>query len=132
MSYPDTIRYPNAFDRNQPAGFDGIFNWKWTEGCFGHTTIRPMDFDGVVERYGHYLVFETKDLGVEIPQGQKITLAGLRNPKDFCVMKIWGKDEPEYFKITTLHKGHLIEIEGWGVNEAREYIRKWFEWANRH
>ena len=133
MRHPDTIKYPDAFNRNQAAGFDGLFNWKWTEGCFGFTKITPMDFDGVVERRKHYLVFETKDPGVEIPQGQLITLEGLMAPRSFCVMKIWGKEEPEYFEASFGLVGEKVyEEKGEGIEKAKIYVERWFGWANNH
>lgn len=92
-----------------------------------------MDFDGVVERYGHYIVFETKEPNKEIPKGQLITLEGLRTPKSFCVMKIWGKDKPEYFEASYgwINK-KVFEKSGKGVEEARDFVKRWYEWANQN
>ena len=128
MNHPDTIKYPATFDKKRPAGFDGIFDWRWTEGCFGETKITPMDFDGVVERKGHYIVFETKDNGVEVPLGQQITLRNLQNPKTFCVMTIWGKDIPRRAEITFNGKTEYIE----GLENIRTKVKSWFKWANKH
>ena len=63
---PTTILYPEKFKQSLAAGFDGCFDWSWTDGCFGKTRIKPMDFDGVVERKGNLLVFESKDLGIKV------------------------------------------------------------------
>jgi len=101
-------------------------------GCFGTTKIEPMDFDGVVERFRHFLVFETKGIGKEIPKGQLITFEGLKNPKDFCVMKIWGKNKPEYFESSFFYKGKLIEEKGRGLEEAKNFIKRWFNWASKN
>ncbi len=90
-----------------------------------------MDFDGVVERHGHYIVFETKEVGKEIPQGQLITLEGLRSPKDFCVMKIWGKNEPEHFEASGMSNGKIWMAKGVGTKAARNFVKRWYEWANR-
>jgi len=65
------------FNKDKPAGFDGIFSWDFLKPAFQGTKIEPMDLDAVVERNGHVLVFETKDSGKEIPYGQKITLKTL-------------------------------------------------------
>lgn len=129
MTYPDTIWSPDSFDRSTPAGFDGIFNWKWTEGCFTGK-IEPMDFDGVVERNHHFLVMETKDVGKQIDQGQQITLDHLMAPKSFCVMRIWGKNEPQYFEATYLRNGTIQKYSNEGVEKAREFVKWWFTDAN--
>ena len=125
---PDTILYPDKFKKSLGAGFDGVFNWKWTEGCFGDTKIKPMDFDGVVERYGNYLIFETKDIGKPISLGQLITLYNLRNAKSFSVFKIWGKEVPE--KLIIIQPSGK-EIEYSGLENIRQRISDWFKWANR-
>ncbi len=131
MSYPDTIHHPAAFNRNLAAGFDGIFNWSWTQGCFGDTIITPMDFDGVVERRQHFLVFETKEPGVEISQGQLITLDSLMKPKSFFVMKIWGKNVPMRFETQfSWVNGTIASGYGEGVEMARKIVKGWFLWAD--
>ena len=132
MNYPDTIKNPRLFEQNKSANFDGLFNWKWLEGCFGETKIMPMDFDCVVERHKHYLVIETKYPDTQIPQGQLITLEGLMSPKSFCVMKIWGKEEPLYFETMFAYKGKIYKETGGGVEKAREFVKRWFEnYANK-
>jgi hypothetical protein len=125
--FPDTILYPDSFNKSKAAGFDGVFDWSWTRGCFGDTNITPMDFDAVIERLFHYFVIETKDDGVPIPQGQLITLDNLIKPKDFTVMKCWGKEEPHRFII---RYPNGIEKEYYGVDKAREILMKWFQWAS--
>ena len=57
-----------------PALFDGQFHWDFLKPAFKDTKIMPMDFDAVVERYGKFLIFETKSKGKQIDLGQKITL----------------------------------------------------------
>ena len=68
------IRDEEEFNKSLPAGYDGKFDWDVFKqhGCFGDTKIEPMDFDGVVERHKHYLIFETKKEGQRIPQGQRL------------------------------------------------------------
>ncbi len=124
---PDTIKYPHAFTTSKPAGYDGLFDWTWTKGCFGNGNITPMDFDGVVERKGHYIVFETKNLGVEISDGQKRCLDGLRYAKSFTVVKIWGKKEPEKIEII-YPNGRKKSYHG--VEEVKERVRAWYRAAD--
>ncbi len=88
-----------------------------------------MDFDGVVERKGHYLVFETKDLGVEIPPGQKMCLERLRNAKSFTVVKIWGKKIPEKIEIVYPNG---VKKSYHGIEEAKERVKAWYEAADKN
>ena len=126
-NYPDTIKNPEAFNKKLPAGFDGVFDWSWTQGCFGDTKIEPMDFDGVVERKKHYLVFETKDLFVDIKEGQEIALANLNKAKTFTVIKIWGKDSPEYAEIL-YHNGKIEKIMD--KEKIIERVKAWYKAAD--
>jgi hypothetical protein len=124
---PDTIKYPDSFNKSKPAGFDGVFDWAWTSGCFGETKITPMDFDGVVERRGHYLVMETKDPGREIPKGQQITLDGLPKAKSFTVVKIWGKKKPQ--KAEILYPNGETETVI-GEEAIRNLVETWYQRAD--
>ena len=125
---PDTILYPDSFDNHPAAGFDGIFDWSWTKGCFGDTKIMPMDFDGVVERKYNYLIFETKEEGKEIPKGQIITLNNLRNAKSFTIMKIWGKNNP--IKIELVYPdGKTLYFDG---SAAKNIVKRWYAWADKN
>lgn len=125
---PDTIYNPQKFFESPPAQFDGTFDWSWTKGCFGDTKITPMDLDGIVERKGKFLVFETKNIGIEIPTGQLITLQQLVRTRLFTVMIIWGKKSPEKIKVL-FHNGSTREYHG--IDEARNIVTKWFKWANK-
>ncbi len=134
MEYPNTILYPDAFDRNKPAGFDGVFDWAWTQGCFGDTNITPTDFDGVVERMRNYLVIETKDPDVKIKRGQLLALDNLSSPLSFLVMKIWGKTCPEsfYWNHTYIDGTRISSGMGYGVAEAKKRVQDWYIWADKH
>ena len=150
MTHPSTILYPKNFDKSQWAiicpycyrtvGFDGIFHWGWVLEAIdylkGLTKIQPMDFDGVIERHWHYIIFETKDVGLNISQAQLWTLERISNARSFCIMKIWGKENPEYFESQRyLTNGKSFPMEsGEGVDMAKDYVRRWFKWAdnNRH
>ena len=124
---PDTIRNPEAFENSKPAGFDGVFDWSWTQGCFPGTNISPTDFDGVVERNNHYLVFETKKSGADIKPGQKQDLERLREGKSFTVMKIWGKKEPETVEVI-FPDGKIRRYKG--IEKAKDVVKKWFKAAD--
>ena len=120
------IRDRAEFDKDLPAGFDGVFDWDVFKqmGCWGDTRIEPMDFDGVVERHRHYLVFETKQNGASVPLGQSITLENLHVAKSFTVVKIWPKSPPfERMEIIT-QLGTLHEVNG--HDEIVKVIKRWF------
>jgi hypothetical protein len=93
-----------------------------------------MDFDGVLERKEHFLIFETKDVGKKISKAQQWTLERLARAKSFTIMKVWGKTEPEHFALRTYcpKTGRQTkDIVGVGTQIAKEYVRRWFKWANR-
>lgn len=97
------IIYPDRFKQAVPCGFDGVFEWDFLKGAFGKK-IMPMDIDALVERFGNFLLFETKDIGVPVPIGQMITLNALHKTGLFTVFFIYGKLKPEACEIWTPHK----------------------------
>ncbi len=145
MEMPDTIKHPENFIDSQWSircphcdeiiGFDGVFHWGWTQGCFGETKITPMDFDGVVERHGHYLIFETKDVGKDTPLGQRITLENLTQAKSFCIIKVWGKVKPESFELRFGYHNESTKnepISGYGEEALVIRVKKWYAWADKN
>lgn len=141
MNHPPTIYNPEVFDKSQwqiecphcgnMIGFDGIFHWGWLLDLLPRK-ISPMDFDGVLEAgQGHYLIFETKDIKNELPQGQLYTLSRLHRAKSFTVMIVWGKTEPEQFTWIK-RDGSQSGIFKQGVEEARRFVEKWISWAEEN
>lgn len=130
MNTPATIKHPAGFLRAQPAGFDGVFDWTWTHGCFGDTKITPMDLDAVIERKGQFLVMETKDIGVQVPQGQLYTFQSMHRLGCFTFMIIHGKTQPERSVCWYPHPSK-IKVELTGVDAARAFVARWYSWANR-
>ncbi len=126
---PSTIRNPAGFLRSPAAGFDGVFDWAWTQGCFGETRITPMDFDGVVERHGQLLIFETKDIGVPVKQGQLITLRAAHAKGGTTVMIIHGKRGPE--RSHCWYPDSRLTADLTGEDEARAFVARWYRWADR-
>jgi len=94
----------DAFQRSPSAGFDGIWDWDFLKGAFG-PTIMPMDIDALVERRGHFVIFETKKTGVEIPQGQKIALGKLieLGRGHITLIVVFGKSVTESFHVVKLN-----------------------------
>lgn len=126
---PETIRNIKKFNEKKPAGFDGIFDWSWCSGCFGDTKITPMDIDGIVERRGQFLIFETKDEETEVPLGQMITLERLHNLGCVTLLFIWGKTKPEKYELWFPNSD--IKEQGKGVLATRTAVERWFEWADK-
>lgn len=124
---PSTIKHPGGFAHSPAAGFDGVFDWSWTQGCFGKGRITPMDFDGVVERKGNFILFETKNLGVPIPDGQIYTLQAAHRLGCFTIFLIHGKTAPEMAQVwyPGTEKRHVFE----GVDAIRERVAAWYEYA---
>ena len=125
---PETIKRPDTFNRAAPAGYDGVFDWTWTQGCFGDTKIKPMDVDAIVERKGQFLVFETKNIGVPIPAGQMFTLEALHRLDVFTILIIYGKLYPETCDIWYPKCSKVGKLEG--TEAAHEFVCKWFAWAD--
>ena len=128
MNLPPTINYPSTFLRSPSAGFDGIFDWSWTDGCFGDTRIKPMDFDGVVERKGQFIIFETKDVGVPIPKGQLYTLEAIHRLGCFTVVLIYGKKKPETAEVW--YPGRPTRRPVVGIDRIKDIVRKWYAYAD--
>lgn len=87
------IQHPRRFASWLPACFDGQFDWDFLRpACDFHLTkIEPMDFDAVIERNGHKLIFETKRDGKDIPRGQVITLTSVWKKDGFSILHVSGK-----------------------------------------
>lgn len=137
---PKTILHPETFRKSQWSivcphcnsliGFDGVFDWGWVidgiRAVDPASRILPTDFDGVVERHSHYLIFETKDNGVPITKGQGWALERLRIARSFTVMKVWGKRNPE--KITMVFPdGHQRDFSG---SRGTELVKWWYTKAD--
>jgi hypothetical protein len=142
---PDTIKHPENFMRSQwsvccphchrTIGFDGIFDWGWViealKKISPKTKIMPMDFDGVIERKCHYLLFETKDEGKNIIEAQRWTLERIIRASSVTIMYVWGKESPISFEAQTiLRNGKRFRVvKGMGRLESEEYVSRWFRWA---
>lgn len=129
------IRNKANFYHSLPAGFDGEFDWDFLIPAFEPTKIQPMDIDGIVERNGHFLVFETKDEGKDIPVGQSITLNALHQLGVFTLFFLYGKNKQEFtkFEIAWPNTTEVLDIDLKDNPKAviLEYTKKWFYAANR-
>jgi len=125
-----------AFKASLPAGYDGIFDWAFLLPIFEGTKIEPMDIDGLVERHGRILIFETKQPDKDIPLGQSRVLETLlRLGRGFvCIMVLYGKSATT---ITGLEEWHYIKgrirksaRKTSDSQYVKERVSAWFKWAN--
>lgn len=88
-----------------------------------------MDFDGVVERRGQFIVFETKEPGTPVPIGQLYTLQALHRLGCFTVVIIWGKLEPEAAEVW--YPGTTAKERLLGREAIRGVVQRWYDWADK-
>ena len=130
------IKYQNTFKDATPANYDGLFDWDFLLPAFKKTKIQPMDIDAVIERKGHILMFETKNTGIPIPLGQKITLETFiklgkekitifilygKTPKTINSMEIWTYKQNTVSKFKTKCDYKMVLI----------LTTEWFKMANK-
>lgn len=97
--HPATILHRETFDAATPPWSDGKFDWSWVNKAFDDCKIKPMDFDGVIERFGNFLVIESKGPGVDIPYGQRLTLERFYGIGCATVLIVWGKLHPVKYQL---------------------------------
>ena len=128
------MNYPEKFMESKPAGFDGLFDWSWTIGCFGDTKITPMDLDCLIERNGKFLLCETKNPGVRIPRGQMYAFESFYKLNVFTILFIEGKTQPEKLMAWFQPGLHDGRKEVYHKDISLEYIRylleSWYVFAN--
>lgn len=127
-----TIKYPDKF-RQMKA-----FDWDFLKEAFANTNIEPMDIDGLVERNGNIIIFESKSPNTDIPRGQALALERLL---------IAGRGKIFLLIIYGDSKDNIIGCEKWrySLKNSRVYkeiithcdsnyvflvVRNWFQWAN--
>jgi hypothetical protein len=126
------IKYPKTFAAHPPYGFDGQFHWEWLNGIFPRG-IMPMDIDAVIEYCGRFLIFETKDQGIAIPQGQYITLVRLTMAlPELHVILLWSKDAPRQYNV--IKDGRLVfEVpRDTNTSDMQMRVMLWRRYAERN
>jgi hypothetical protein len=132
------INNEKYFNKGLPAGYDGLFDWDYLIPAFSGTKIRPMDVDGLVERNGRFILFETKEPESTIPRGQQITLRALHKLGCFTIFFIEGKKKEEVCKLWILWPAdkdpHKIKLdnddkEPWEI--VVDKVKEWFEDADQ-
>lgn len=119
---------------NNPEMFaQSVWDWGFLDICFGSTGIKVSDLDGIVERYGRFLVIETKlQIGTIIPEGQRITLEALVDTGLTTVIILRGRGHGDIIGWEIWHKtksGLKKEYREGGADKLVECVRAWFVWA---
>lgn len=112
--------------------------WCFLAGCFDYG-IMPTDVDGIVERNGLYLVFEEKQPGVELGEGQKRMLDDLNKKHGMTIFIIWGDTEvPVVEEMSIWRPFGMVNSYEEGrqkikadIEFLRHKCRQWFEWADK-
>lgn len=149
-----TLYNKDVFELCPAMGFDGYFDWDWTKGCLGTKHITPMDIDGITERGGNFLLFETKNKGNPIPLGQFITIRKLYSMGCFTVIFCDKVNPPTQMSVWTAPgfkgvKGRQMTYKEEVANgrkvyhptyrdlsgkpeEARNFVLNWYEFADKN
>lgn len=106
-----------------------LWDWGFLDGCFGETRIEPMDIDGAVERKGRILFLETKEPGVPLKKGQRITYEALARKAGQTVFVIWGHPQkPEAIQVySESRRSRRFPCD---LNTLRAWVSRWFSQAN--
>ena len=130
---PDTIHSPEVFKKSLPEGFDGVCDFKKTSENIARRNITPMDFDSVVEINRHYLIQETKGLGVEVPPGQRQSLENLRDARSITLIYRWPKERPAKRIEVLYDDGRRKIYKGEEAEKKLTAIEKrWGDWADNN
>ena len=127
----------SRFNSWLPALFDGEFDWDFLLPAWMGTKIQPMDHDAVIERRGHFLVFETKVPGKNIELGQSITLTERWKQGD-TVFIVSGKSPEGIDGLAMYYEGKYKsglmvgdkEIKACTYADVLFRTRQWFCWAD--
>lgn len=125
------IYNPSRFNESLPAGFDGQFHWDFLQGAFG-PVVMPMDFDGVVERNGRFLLFETKIENASIPVGQRRSLEAAWKTGAFTILILWGKSSETLCMASVWDEwGDRIAPHPVTADTIYQYASFWWEYASQ-
>ena len=119
------IRNQRLFDAYPPAGFDGVFLWDFLRPAWEGTRIQPMDIDAQVERHGAHLLFETKEPGVSVPEGQRIALQAFASRPRISVI-LCAKRPEQIDGFTVWARGRETVIGG-DHSTLTAWCRLWME-----
>lgn len=107
-----------------------LWDWSIFAGCFGNTAIRVTDVDGMVERNGRFLFFETKQPHITtIPRGQMRAYENLVRRGGATFFIVWGNPgKPERVQVTTQHG--TLDPQPCNLTQLRWLATVWYRKAN--
>ena len=129
------LRNRQLFEASLPAGFDGLWDFDVLEGCFPKG-VSPMDFDGVLEHNGQFLIFETKMPGAEMPRGQQRCFEALLKKGGFTIFFVGGKPghtDLAFLEIWYREDWHIKKrrIAPLTNEKLRRFCRMWWRMAEK-
>jgi hypothetical protein len=107
----------------------GVWDWGLLDECFQGTKIKVTDIDGFIERKGKFLVLETKQKGVTVPEGQRLMFEHMQKTGCFTVVIIWGpkNDVKEMQVYYPTHKTAKKEANN---ADLQRVVKWWFNYAS--
>jgi hypothetical protein len=115
-------------DLRNPNGPRGArWDWGWLDGAFGDTKISVSDIDAIIERRGHFLIFEIKRTEEALHLGQFLLLQALARQPRTTVLLVRGerKDHPDSYQ--TLTAEGLSEPQTTSQEDFRRRVGLWFQ-----
>lgn len=108
---------------------DQLWDWGFLNECFGGSSIKVSDIDGIVKRHGKFLVIECKSHNAEVPAGQAIMFNRMVRTGLFTVLVIWGDaNRPERCRLLT--KKGTVEHSVANEWKIKQIVSNWYEYAD--
>ncbi len=118
-----------------------LWDWAFLNDCFGRSTIRVGDLDGIVERHGHFLILDGKHLGrtqcraVSEGQGRlykRLAVAG----GTVLVFHGTPPDEVKWLRqwlppVGTSLKARFVPERSCTTDQLRSLVADWYALADR-
>jgi len=94
--------------------------------------LLPSDLDMIIERKGKFFVGEWKRQGENLSQGQEILLKTLAKQQQFTVCVIIGNTDIKTVinSVLCISKSGEYRKIGASLDDLKEFINQWYEWAN--
>lgn len=117
--------------QNMKAFIEGTWDWGILDDCFPGG-MKIGDIDGLFERKGNFLVFETKQPGVPIKKGQQITFDNMIKTGLFTVILIWGtKNNPVEIQVM-YPKGKVSQKKPATIEDLKNIVSWWYREIELH
>lgn len=81
---------------NKDAFYNSFWDLSIFNPCFPNPKMRMGDVDGLIERRGHFLLFEGKPKGKTLSFGQQLMYNNLAKIEKFTVLVCWGIPPNEF------------------------------------